>query len=206
VRTLIIESATEACSVALFEDGGDCPALLAGMSEVIGRGHAERLVPMIAELPEKGHADRVVVSLGPGSFTGVRIGLAAARALGLAWRAEVRGYPTLALVASHARQSRSLPVTVCMAGGHGEWFIQNFAADGWPEDKARSLGPDQSAAACRHSVIVGSRAADLAALVGPDRVAIDLLPDARRFDLPQALLMSDLAPLYGRPPDAKLPA
>ena len=96
MRILVIDSATEACSVALF-DGG---TLVDGAYEVIGRGHAERLVPMIAELPDKGHADRVVVSLGPGSFTGVRIGLAAARALGLAWKAEVLGYPTLALVAA----------------------------------------------------------------------------------------------------------
>jgi len=205
VRTLIIESATEACSVALFEGDEDRPALLAGAYEVIGRGHAERLVPMIAELPAKGHADRVIVSLGPGSFTGVRIGLAAARALGLAWQAEVLGYPTLALVASSAWQPQLRPVTVCMAGGHGEWFIQNFGADGRPEDKAQSLGPEQSAAACRHSVIAGTKAAALAALVGTDRTVVDLLPDARKFNLPRALLTADLAPLYGRPPDAKLP-
>ena len=58
MRTLVIDSATEACSVGLFEDG----RLLAGAFEVIGRGHAERLVPMIAGLPGKGRAERVVVS------------------------------------------------------------------------------------------------------------------------------------------------
>ncbi len=62
---------------------------------------------MIAELPDKGRAERIVVSLGPGSFTGVRIGLAAARALGLAWQAEVLGYPTPALVAAMARERQS---------------------------------------------------------------------------------------------------
>ncbi|HBK15316.1 MAG TPA: tRNA (adenosine(37)-N6)-threonylcarbamoyltransferase complex dimerization subunit type 1 TsaB, partial [Erythrobacter sp.] len=55
--------------------------------------------------------------------TGVRIGLAVARALGIAWHAQVRGYPTLALVAAIARGEAGGPVTVCMTGGHGEWFV-----------------------------------------------------------------------------------
>ena len=83
MRSLAIETATEACSVALFD--GD--KVVDGRHEVLGRGHAERLVPMIAELPDKGRAQRILVSLGPGSFTGVRIGLAVARALGIAWGA-----------------------------------------------------------------------------------------------------------------------
>ena len=135
MRTLAIDCATEACSAALFEGG----SLVAGTFEVIGRGHAERLVPMIAELPGKGRAERVVTSLGPGSFTGVRIGLAAARALGLAWKAPVLGYPTLALVAAMARETHPGDVTVCMTGGHGEWFVQDFDADGLPEGKAPTL-------------------------------------------------------------------
>ena len=65
MRLLAIDTATEACSAALFENG----RLVAGTREVIGRGHAERLVPMIAELPGRGQAERIAVSLGPGSFT-----------------------------------------------------------------------------------------------------------------------------------------
>jgi len=199
MRTLVIDSATEACSAALFE--GD--RMLAGAWEVIGRGHAERLVPMIAELPGKGRAERVVVSLGPGSFTGVRIGLAAARALGLAWEAEVLGYPTLALVAAMARAEHPGPVTVCMTGGHGEWFLQNFNPTGLPQAEVRSLTPAQAAGADRHAVIAGTQAEALAGAAG---TAIAILPDARAFRLlPQALLTPDLAPLYGRPPDARLP-
>ena len=76
MRILAIETATEACSVALFEEG----ALVDARHEVLGRGHAERLVPMIAELPDRGRAEEIRVSLGPGSFTGVRIGVAVARA------------------------------------------------------------------------------------------------------------------------------
>ena len=200
MRTLVIETATEACSAALFEGG----ELVAGAYEVLGRGHAERLVPMIAELPGKGQAERIAVSLGPGSFTGVRIGVAAARALGLAWQAQVLGYPTPALVAAMARKAHPGPVTACMAGGHGEWFLQDFGADGLPEAKALSLPPDAAKGRHRHPVIAGSRAAELADLEG---IALELLPDASRFALlPPALLTADLAPLYGRPPDARLPA
>jgi len=202
VRTLVIDSATEACSAALFEGG----ELLAGAREVIGRGHAERLVPMIAELPGKGRAERVVVSLGPGSFTGTRIGLAAARALGLAWRADVFGYPTLALVAAMARAEHPGPVTVCMTGGHGEWFVQDFGVDGLPEHELRSQTPDQARADIRYSVAAGSKASELLKLDGPGKVALDILPDARSFPLlPESLLTTSLAPIYGRPPDARLP-
>jgi tRNA threonylcarbamoyl adenosine modification protein YeaZ len=203
VRTLVIDSATEACSAALFEDG----AMIAGAFEVIGRGHAERLVPMIAELPGKGQAQRIAVSLGPGSFTGVRIGLAAARALGLAWKAKVLGYPTLALVAAMARQAHPGPVTVCMTGGHGEWFVQDFGADALPESEVRSQSPAQAAAQVRHRLMAGSQAKALKALAHSEGEALDLLPDARCFPLlPEAMLTADLSPLYGRPPDARLPA
>jgi tRNA threonylcarbamoyladenosine biosynthesis protein TsaB len=203
VRTLVIDSATEACSAALFEGG----ELIAGAFEVIGRGHAERLVPMIAELPGKGRAELVAVSLGPGSFTGVRIGLAAARALGLAWRAEVLGYPTLALVAAMAHEVERRPVTVCMTGGHGEWFLQDFAADGRPEHELRSRKPEEARHDIHYCFAAGSKARELLQFDGAGMVTLDMLPDARHFPvLPPELLTANLAPLYGRPPDARLPA
>jgi tRNA threonylcarbamoyladenosine biosynthesis protein TsaB len=202
MRTLVIDSATEACSVALFEGG----ALVSSGYEVLGRGHAERLVPMISELPDKGRAGRIAVSLGPGSFTGVRIGLAAARALGLAWQAEVCGYPTLALVAAMGREAHPGPVSVCMTGGHGEWFVQDFTAHGMPETDHVSVTPEQATSAARHRVVAGSQAAALVERRGSGE-AVPVLPDARAFPLlPAALLTSSLAALYGRPPDARLPA
>jgi tRNA threonylcarbamoyl adenosine modification protein YeaZ len=174
MRTLVIETATEACSVALFEGG----ALLAGGYAVIGRGHAEQLVPMIARLPDKGRAERIAVSLGPGSFTGVRIGIAAARALGLAWRADVVGYPTLSLVAAIAQERRAEALTVCMTGGHGEWFLQDFG-DGVAADMdPASLSPAQAVARGGHALVAGSQAEALVAGRGHGE-ALALLPDAR---------------------------
>ena len=95
---LVIETASPACSIALIR--GD--ALVAERHEVVGRGHAERLVPAIAELLAETEArpDTILVDCGPGSFTGVRVGLAAARALGFAWSARVHGCSSLALIAA----------------------------------------------------------------------------------------------------------
>ena len=202
MRTLVIDSATESCSVALF-DGAEP---VAGTFRMLGRGHAEHLVPMIAALPGKGRAERIVVSLGPGSFTGVRIGLAAARALALAWDGEALGYPTLALIAAMARaQAGDQPVTVCTTGGHGQWFVQDFAADGLPITDLASLTPEEAIAGTTNALVAGSQAEALVERRGHG-VALPILPDARQFALlPPALLAPALQPLYGRAPDAKLP-
>lgn len=202
MRILAIETATEACSVALFEDG----ALADARHVELGRGHAERLVPMIGELPGKGRAEEIRVSLGPGSFTGVRIGLAAARALGLAWGAKVLGYPTLGLVAATARGQREGALGICMNGGHGEWFVQQFDEDGLPSSRLASLAPADAVEALDALVIAGNRARAFAQETEREVEALELLPDAR-FVLSQAdeLLLDELAPIYGRAPDAKLP-
>lgn len=199
-RTLVIETASEACSVALF-DGG---VLNAHDHRVLGRGHAERLIPMIEALPDKGRAQRILVSLGPGSFTGVRIGIAAARALGFAWGAKVLGYPTMRLVAQRAWQPSLRNVTVCMNGGHGEWFVQNFPQDGTADAEARSLTPEQVQTEGTERVIVGNRAEECAKLLGGDHLALYLLPDASKAHLlHETHLTPDLTPIYGRAPDAK---
>ena len=202
MRTLVIDCSTDACSVALFE-GSD---LIAGSHEIIGRGHAERLVPLIAALPEKGKADRVVAALGPGSFTGVRVGVATARALAFAWGAQIAGYPTLALIAAMARDEiGDENIAVAMPGGHGEWFVQGFFADGATRRPLASLTPSDAAAQTDERVVAGTRAEELVAMRNMGH-AMTLWPDARAFALVPGHAITDrVDPIYGRGPDATLP-
>ena len=215
MRLLAIECASEACSVALFTAEGISPAsglpdpaslaLAAADHRLLGRGHAEHLIPMIQSLPENGRAEWIAVSRGPGSFTGVRIGIAAARALALAWDAELVGYPTLALVAAQAQQAEGRQEAIAaMMGGHGEWFVQAFAADGAAQSELASLAPE-AAAAFNADLVAGTRAADLVQRRGRGN-ALVLHPDARTLhSLAARWLTRDVSPLYGRAPDAKLP-
>ncbi len=206
MRMLAIETATEACSVALFEG----TEVIGHSHEVLGRGHAERLVPMISELPEKGRAEQIRVSLGPGSFTGTRIGIAVARALGIAWKAEVLGYPTLQLVAlrnsDQAMEQRTRDgFLVCMHGGHGEWFVQKFNAHCDPVEKPRSMAPEDAVATFDEHEVLGTRALEFVDKRGLGE-AHHILPDARYAHLLKSDSMSkQVSPVYGRPPDARKP-
>ena len=200
MRMLAIETATEACSVALFDD----ERVIGAAHEVLGRGHAERLVPMIANLPDRGRADRICVSLGPGSFTGVRIGIAVAKALAISWNAEVRGYPSLSLVAHQVDTAE--PLVVCMNGGHGEWFVQAFDEDRAPCARFQSLAPDDAVAQFGQHLAVGNRAQEFVAHRGSGEGRF-LLPEAAHLGkVPRHCLTDHVAPIYGRAPDAKLPA
>lgn len=94
----MIDTALAAQSLALL----DGSTVVAARHQVIGRGHAETLMPTLAALLDEAGAvpDLILVDVGPGSFTGLRIGIAAARALGLAWDVPVAGYASLALIAA----------------------------------------------------------------------------------------------------------
>lgn len=203
--TLVIETATAACSVALI----DGHRVVARNHVVVGRGHAERLVPMIADLPDGGRAARILVDCGPGSFTGVRVGLAAARALALGWGVPVAGFSSLALVAARTLVEVDAPeVATVLEGGHGEVFVQPFARspDGLTAlAPLASLRPDAALAAINGRPIGGNGVAALLAL-DPSLVASDTLPDAAdAVLLPPALSDLPPRPIYGRAPDAKLP-
>ena len=200
MRTLVIETSTTACSVALIEAG----AVIARTHDVVGRGHAERLIPMIADLPDGGRADRILVDCGPGSFTGVRVGIAAARGLALGWGAEIAGFSSLPLIAAAAFSERPThDIAVVMEGGHGEVFMQAFSADLSPRTDMVSLRPDAALAALAGRRAVGNGVRWLAAL-DPALDLTEALPDAAAaILLPDSLTAMPPSPIYGRAPDAK---
>jgi tRNA threonylcarbamoyl adenosine modification protein YeaZ len=194
---LAIDSATAACSVALI-DGG---RVVDERHEIVGRGHAERLVPMIEDLIGRRRPDEILVDCGPGSFTGVRVGLAAAHGLAIGWGVKLRGYSSLALIAAGAPPGE---YAVALNGGHGQLFVQTYGDDPLrPLHELRSLMPDEAAAAVTAERVIGSGAEALVSARGWGR-SFDALPraaDARL--LPEPLRTLPPRPIYGREPDAK---
>ncbi|HWK93842.1 MAG TPA: tRNA (adenosine(37)-N6)-threonylcarbamoyltransferase complex dimerization subunit type 1 TsaB [Pseudolabrys sp.] len=132
MRILAIDTALEACSVALMD--GD--AIVAREHQAMARGHAEALMPMIARLREQASLDfatldRVAVTVGPGSFTGLRVGIAAARGIGLAAGKPVVGITTLgAFAAPLIASGTSTPVVAAIDARHEHVFLQAFDGDG----------------------------------------------------------------------------
>jgi tRNA threonylcarbamoyl adenosine modification protein YeaZ len=195
--TLGLSTASPALSLALFD--GD--RLLAHDHRIIGRGHAEALLPGIIALLAGRRPDAIVVDTGPGSFTGIRIGIAAARALGLAWDVPVTGCEGGALVAARAFALAPglAAVTVLMDAGRSQVLHQTVSA-----------AFDLSAIATRTAATLGLAAAEATAgAMAPadagDRVH-DGHPDmADLMRLPAAQRGLPPAALYVRPPDAVLP-
>ena len=202
MRTLVIDTATAACSIALIDDG----VVIACAHQVVGRGHAERLVPMIAELPGGGRGDRILVDVGPGSFTGLRVGIAAARGLALGWGAAVAGYSSLALIAARGFADRPVDdLAVVIEGGHGEVFMQSFAPGPAPLADLASLKPEAALLALAGRAAIGNGLRWLHA-IDPAQELRNALPDAADVVLlPPALCALPPRPIYGRAPDAKPP-
>jgi len=228
MRILGFDTATNACSAALWRDG----AVVARRHEPMARGHAERLMPMILEVMAEAAVDfadldAVAVTNGPGAFTGLRIGLAAARGLALA-----SGLPCLAVttleavaagVADAERQGRLL--LVALDAKRADIYAQAFAPDRAPVGAARALLPDALPALLaagrngqsRGPVTVVGDAAERA-LAALDAAGMEASASAAP-GLPDAALVAAIAaarwapgaaspaprPLYLRPPSTTSP-
>lgn len=212
MRLLAIDTSTDACAVGLTVDGN-----LTAFSEAAGRAHAELLMGMIeAAMAGAGLSftdlDRIAVTVGPGSFTGVRVGIAAARGLALASGVPAVGVSTLAV---HAEAARALagtrPVLAVLAAGRGELYGALTDTDG-NEIAAASAGSAQIfAAMVQPDTVLAGSGADLVIAALP----MDATPTVAHRDAAPALAaLSALAarvhastgapkPLYLRPPDAK---
>jgi tRNA threonylcarbamoyladenosine biosynthesis protein TsaB len=134
MRVLAIDTALAACSAAVLDTvhGGT----VAGESLPMVRGHAEALIPLIARVmkrAELGFADidRVAVTTGPGSFTGLRVGISAARGIGLAAVKPMLGVSTLsAYAAPHLAEDQAVPVIAAIDARHEHVYLQVFGPAG----------------------------------------------------------------------------
>jgi tRNA threonylcarbamoyladenosine biosynthesis protein TsaB len=196
---LAFDTSTAACTAALFDGSGAC---VAHKDELIGRGHSERLVPMIDELLDGRTADHIFVGVGPGSFTGIRVGIAAAHGLAIGWNAELCGMSSLALLAVGA--AREGEVAAAVIGGHGELFVQQFdAMTAEPVSELRNLDPAKAAAVTTAPLVVGSGARQLVDARGWGEAREAWPAAANALNLPESLRSLPAKPVYARAPDAR---
>jgi tRNA threonylcarbamoyladenosine biosynthesis protein TsaB len=134
MRVLAIDTALEACSVALLDT--DCSGVRLNESVPMQRGHAEALMPLVARVLDRAQLDfvaldRIAVTTGPGSFTGLRVGIAAARGIALASGKPAVGLSTLAAFAApFIAADDTLPVVVAIDARHDHVYLQVFGPGG----------------------------------------------------------------------------
>src|SRR4051795_2487811 len=139
MRVLAIDTALEACSAAVFDT--DHGGITASESVAMARGHAEAVMPLLARVMDLAeidfaNLDRIAVTTGPGSFTGLRVGIAAARGVALASGKPAVGLSTLmAFAAPQMAAPDRAPVVAAIDARHGNIYLQVFDPGG------RTLAP-----------------------------------------------------------------
>jgi tRNA threonylcarbamoyl adenosine modification protein YeaZ len=158
---------------------------------------------MIDEMLDGHVPSRILVGVGPGSFTGLRVGIAAAHGMAIGWRVPLAGMNSLALLAASAPPGEG-KVAAALSGGHGELFVQTFdrkklTATG----PVLSLTPPAAAMKVDAPLVVGTGAEALLDARHSGE-ALPLLPSASRaLALPELLRMLECKPIYARAPDAR---
>jgi tRNA threonylcarbamoyladenosine biosynthesis protein TsaB len=204
---IIVDTCLAACQVALAEGG----RVIAGASEPMERGHQERLASMTAEVMARAGfsfagLDKIAVTIGPGSFTGLRVGLAFAKGLSLATGAPLAGIGTLEALAASAPGG---PAGAVIDARRGQVYVQAFEANG-PRSAPQALSLADAAA------LLSEGQGDELTVIGPGAGLLrEVLPAARVIDLAAPTLEAlarlaertassvDVRPVYLRAPDAR---
>lgn len=216
MRVLAIDTALEACSAAVLDTEH---GILASRSVPMARGQAEALMPLVARVMDESgfefaQLDRMAATIGPGSFTGLRVGIAAARGLALAAQKPAVGISTLAAYAApHLTEDNTVPVIAVIDARHGQVYLQVFGPSGHTLVSPRVVPVGEAVRAIADTAprIAGSAAGLLAGAWPADqpqpavvdtRYAPDIAWVAR---LGAAVIESSAPPkpLYLRAPDAQ---
>jgi tRNA threonylcarbamoyladenosine biosynthesis protein TsaB len=214
---LAIDTALDACSAGVLDT--DAGTLIALESQPMKRGHAEALMPLIQRVMEQStipfaRLDRIAVTTGPGSFTGLRVGLSAARGIGLAAHKPVVGLTTLtAYAAPIVSQNVAQPIISAIDARHQHVYFQVVSGNGAPLVRPQVASIEEALDASRFGApfLVGNAAAMLAErwpadTPPPFKVDQQSAPDIAWVAWLGAAVSPDSAParpLYLRAPDAK---
>ena len=217
---LAIDTALDACAAAVLDT--DNNKVIAQESQAMKRGHAEALMPLVARMmKESGIAfealDRIAATTGPGSFTGLRVGLSAARGIALAANKPVVGITTLAAYsAPHVSEHGEHPIIAAIDARHDHVYLQVVTGHGEPLVTPRLAPMKEALAASRFGAphLVGNAAGMLAErwpkdAAPPVKVEQQAAPDITWVAWLAAAVDPAVAtprPLYLRAPDAKPPA
>jgi tRNA threonylcarbamoyl adenosine modification protein YeaZ len=217
MNILALDTSMGACSSAVLRTGGVEPRLVA-RREIMARGHAEALMPMVAEVMTEAalpfaELDLIAATTGPGSFTGVRIAIAAARGLALVTRARLFGSDSLTVMAKAAQGFGGAPLAVAVDARRDMIYFGVYDGAARTLQGPLLLAPADAAerlpAECR--LAVGSGGALLATAAARLGLSVaaklpELQPSAEELAAiayERGETSPTLRPLYLRPPDAK---
>ena len=214
---LAIDTALDACAAGVLDT--EAGRLIAQESQAMKRGHAEALMPLIARVIERSGIafaalDRIAVTTGPGSFTGLRVGLSAARGIALAANKPVVGLTTLtAYAAPLVSQSGEHPIISAIDARHDHVYLQAVSGNGSSLIRPRVASIEEALGAARFGAphLVGNAAGILADrwpahAPPPFKVDAQPAPDIAWVAWLGAAVSPNTAParpFYLRAPDAK---
>jgi len=216
--TLALDCAQRFCAAAVYDDASG--QITAEASHDIGRGHAERLPAVVAQVLKAAGTDfsrlgLIAVTVGPGSFAGIRVGVAFARGLALALGRPAVGVPTLLAIGSPLAVALGAPVFVVLDARRDHLWCALVEADGRPVSRAAEYAPAVAVElALREGCVVAGSGAGLLVDLSPALAARDM---TRMLAFPDAPAISEIgrigagldageyppSPLYLREADAR---